>query len=334
MKRQQTAASWVRGVAELFAAEGLDVASVLAEAGIDAASLDAPGARVATEDISRLWDIAVARSGNDAIALAQGERPRPKSFDVVGYAMMSCANLRDALERLIRYLRLLSDALTIYRTEARGRYQLDFDLRGGTRPVPRQRVEFMLVTLLNFCRWVSARPLVPETVGFAFPAPRTLEPHRVAFGCAVSFDAEVTRMVFLLDDLSHPLPTSNPSLAALHDRFAGDYLQHFEGDQTSHRVREVLVARLPDGEPHRDEVARALAMSERTLQRRLADEGTSFGELLDDTRRELAEQYLQRMNLSLAQAGFLLGFADQTSFVRACKRWFGVPPGQYRRRLQ
>ena len=150
MKREETAASWVRGIAELLAAEQLDVASLLAEVGIDAAALEAPGARVPTDDISRLWELAVARSGNEAIALAQGQRPRPKSFDVVGYTMMSCANLRDALERLLRYLRLLSDALTIRRTEERGRYQLDFELRGGVRPVPRQRVEFIFVTLLNF----------------------------------------------------------------------------------------------------------------------------------------------------------------------------------------
>jgi len=74
-------------------------------------------------------------------------------------------------------------------------------------------------------------------------------------------------------------------------------------------------------------------MSERTFQRRLEEEATSFLQLLDDTRRELAEQYLGRLHLSLAQAAYLLGFADQTSFFRACKRWFDLSPGQYRRQL-
>jgi AraC-like DNA-binding protein len=75
-------------------------------------------------------------------------------------------------------------------------------------------------------------------------------------------------------------------------------------------------------------------MSERTLQRRLEEERSSFALVIDDTRRELAEQYLSRLKLSLGEAAYLLGFADQSSFFRACKRWFGVPPGQYRRRLQ
>ena len=76
-----------------------------------------------------------------------------------------------------------------------------------------------------------------------------------------------------------------------------------------------------------------LRLSERTLQRRLQEEATSFVQLLDDTRRELAEQYLGRLQLSLAQAAYLLGFSDQRSFFRACKRWFKVSPGQYRSRL-
>ena len=74
-------------------------------------------------------------------------------------------------------------------------------------------------------------------------------------------------------------------------------------------------------------------MSERTLQRRLEEEATSFLQLLDNTRRELAEQYLGGLNLSLAQAAYLLGFADQSSFFRACKRWFEVSPGRYRSQL-
>ena len=115
--------------------------------------------------------------------------------------------------------------------------------------------------------------------------------------------------------------------------FAGEYLKRFDHAQTSYRAREVIIRLLPDGEPRRNQVADELAMSERTLQRRLEEEATSFVQLLDDTRRELAEQCLGRLHLSLAQAAYLLGFADQRSFFRACRRWFHVSPGQYRSRL-
>ena len=147
------------------------------------------------------------------------------------------------------------------------------------------------------------------------------------------FDAPRNSLLFAAGDMVAGLPTSNPSLAELHERFADEYLQHFDHAQISYRAREMIIRRLPDGEPRRDEIASELCMSERTLQRRLEEEGTSFIQLMDDTRRELAEQYLGRLQLSLAQAAYLLGFADQSSFFRACRRWFDLSPGQYRSQL-
>jgi AraC-like DNA-binding protein len=149
----------------------------------------------------------------------------------------------------------------------------------------------------------------------------------------VEFDATLASMLFSRGDLTAPLPTSNRQVADLHERFAGEYLRRFDHAQTSYRAREVIIRNLPDGEPKRDQVASELCMSERTLRRRLEEEGTSFIQMLNDTRRELAEQYLERMHLSLPQAAYLLGFADQSSFFRACRRWFGRSPGQYRSQL-
>ena len=98
MTKRTTAAVWVKGIADLLAAEGLDVASLFAAAGIERSSLEGPGARVATEKISHLWELAVERSRNPALALAQHHVARPASFDVVGYTMMSCADLRSAFD--------------------------------------------------------------------------------------------------------------------------------------------------------------------------------------------------------------------------------------------
>ena len=333
MEKRTTAVVWVKGIAEMLAAEGLDVEALFAASGIDPAALEPAGARLPTEKISRLWELAVERSGNPAIALAQHQVPRPASFDVVGYAMMSCDRLHAAFERLIRYMLILSDALTMTMTEEGDGYRVTFVLAGGGRPVPRQRIEFIFVTVIGFCRWISGREVYAQEVQLAYPAPVDLAPYRAAFRRAVAFDAPCDSLLFAHADMTAPLPTSNPVLAELHERYAGDYLRHFDHAQTSYRAREVIIRRLPDGEPRRDHVAGELCMSERTLQRRLEEEATSFVQLLDNTRRELAEQYLGRLHLSLGQAAFLLGFADQSSFFRACKRWFDVSPGQYRSQL-
>src|SRR5215469_6589101 len=102
MSKPTTAAIWVKGITEMLAAEGLDVGALLAEAGIERAELEAVAGRLPSERISRLWELAAERSGNPAIGLAQHRIARPASFDVVGYTMMSCADLRAAFERLIR----------------------------------------------------------------------------------------------------------------------------------------------------------------------------------------------------------------------------------------
>jgi AraC-like DNA-binding protein len=334
MAERTTSAVWVKGIAEMLAAEGLNVAALFEVAGIDAAALEAPGARLKTERISHLWELAVQESGNPALGLAQHHVARPASFDVVGYTMMSCADLHGAFERLIRYMLILSDALTMTMAEERDGYRLAFVLFGGHRPIPRQRIEFIFVTVMSFCRWISRREIYPRAIEFAYPPPAEPTLYSDVLRCPVSFDASRHSILFARADMTTPLPTSNPQLAELHERFAGQYLRQFDHAETSYRVREAIVRRLPDGEPRRDEVAGEMRMSERTLQRRLETEATTFLQLLDDTRRELAEQYLGRLNLSLAQAAYLLGFADQRSFFRACKRWFQLSPGQYRDQLQ
>src|SRR6516225_7497327 len=189
MAEQTTAAVWVKGIAEMLAAEGLDVGALFAATGIDATALNAPGARLKTERISQLWELAVERSGNPALALAQHQVVRPASFDVVGYTMMSCADLRTAFERLIRYMLILSDALTMTMDEEEDGDRITFVLFGGDRPVPRQRIEFIFVTVIGFCRWISGRNVHPRAIELPYPAPLDPAPYRAAFRCPVSFDA-------------------------------------------------------------------------------------------------------------------------------------------------
>jgi hypothetical protein len=166
---------------------------------------------------------------------------RPASFDVVGYAMMSGADLRGAFERLIRYLLILSDALTMTMREEDAGFRVTFILFGGDRPVPRQRIEFIFVTVIGFCRWISAREIHPLAVELPYPPPVDPAPHRAAFRCPVEFNATVASMLFSRADLTAPLPTSNRLVADLHERFAGEYLRRFDHAQTSYRAREVII---------------------------------------------------------------------------------------------
>jgi AraC-like DNA-binding protein len=327
------AAFWVKGIVEALRVEGLDVAALLDEAGLDAALLGDPDARFATERVSLLWQVAVARSGNPAIGLANSNVAKPGSFDLVGYAMMSSPHLLGILERLSRYVAVVSDAASVAIAESDEGYRMILELSGGGRPVPRQRFEFDLMTVLSFCRWVTHRDLRPLALELRFPPPPDPRPYQEAFKCALRFGAPINALLFARADVMAPSPTAHPLLAQMHERLASEHLQRLDHAPVSRKARAAIISRLPDGEPGRTDVARALEMSERSLQRCLQSEGTTYLRLLDDTRRELAQQYLGQTDVSLAETCFLLGFADQSSLFRASRRWFGISPRQYRIRL-
>lgn len=125
----------------------------------------------------------------------------------------------------------------------------------------------------------------------------------------------------------------DPALASMLDRLVEDELERLDGARTAARVRRMLQAASGLADPRREQIAAALHLSDRTLQRRLQEEGTSFQRLLDETRRERAQLLLRQPQTSLKRAAELLGFEDQSNLVRACRRWFGLSPGQYRSRF-
>jgi len=334
-KADQTscAAFWVKGVADTLKAVGLDVPALFKEAALELAALDDPDARFPTEGLSLLWQLAMTRSNNPAIGLANSNVVKPGNFDVVAYAMMSSPNLLGILERAVRYVDVLSDAATLTLADDRDGHRLILELDGGRQPVPRQRFEFDLMTVLSFSRWVTNRDLRPLEFELRFPPPADLQPYHDAFRCPLRFNAPVNALLFARADVTLPLPTAHAELAQMHERVASEHLQRLDPAQTCHRTRAVIVRHLQDGEPRRPKISTILGMSERTLQRRLAAEGTSFQGLLDDTRRELARHYLGQRSVSLADIAYLLGFSNQRSFFRASRRWFGSSPRHYRVRL-
>ena len=147
------------------------------------------------------------------------------------------------------------------------------------------------------------------------------------------FGQPANRALLRKADLALALSARDAAMACLHERLLDEALERLEGASVSHQVRRLLVAGLAGTEPRREQVAATLNLSDRTLQRRLLAEHTSFQQLQDDTRRELAQQYLCQPRSSVKQVADRLGFEDQSNFFRACKRWFGESPARYRARF-
>ncbi|WP_256663740.1 AraC family transcriptional regulator [Pseudomonas sp. gcc21] len=327
-----TSSSWAHAIVDALALSGMDGRGLLAELGLDSALLDDPDARIPQDQMTRLWQLAVSRSGDPAIGLNMARIVRPAHFNVVGYALMSSSTLGEAFGRLVRYQRILGEAAALDLQIRPDSYALVVSIHGDRLPVSRQSHDAALAYALAFCRWMTGRDIVPLKACFAYPEPADVSAYQQVFACPLVFDAGVYSLSFSRDVIEQPLATANLELARIHDRLATEYLARFDDSRISHLARQALCRLLPQGEPKRQAVASALHMSTRTLQRRLQEEGNSFQQLLDETRRELSQQYLVQPNLTLLEIAYLLGFADPSNFFRAFKRWFGMPPGQYRAR--
>ena len=139
-----------------------------------------------------------------------------------------------------------------------------------------------------------------------------------------------TRISWYRSDIMEPLVTGDPALARANDEQTQAYLDSFLSRSTSRDVVDKIVEHLPDGPPSQQQIADALHVSNRTLQRKLKEEGTSFMDLLQDTRLQLAQKYLRTPNRSVVETAYLLGFSEPSTFSRAFKRWTGIAPADFR----
>ncbi|WP_348699661.1 AraC family transcriptional regulator ligand-binding domain-containing protein [Duganella fentianensis] len=298
----------VRGVKSRLTSSGVAADALFAQAGLNEGEGLACDALTLSDKLSHLWELVVAQSGDPLIGLKISSPHRLGWLGVMGHIMLVSPTVQSSIER------------------CHGNTRVGLVLPGAQRVVPQQRYDFVWCVLLRSLRCAAGRDdIAPVVVEYSFPAPANAHIYEETFGCPVKFGMPHNVMEFSDTDLVMALP-ANPPLAAGSGAPVLASLAKAEPPTFSAKVQALLASLLPKGPPHRDDVAAQLMMSERTLQRRLAEEGTSFTNLVDDTRRELARQSLSCGELSLKMLSFQLGFSEPSAFYRACKRWFGMAP--------
>lgn len=328
-----TSVLWVRNIVDALDGLGLEGMALARKAGIDPALFGVVESGILVKEIVRLWELAVAKSGDEAIGLKAAQSFRPSSMDATGYAMMSSATLLVALERAVRYVGALTSASNAGLTRTDLGYCLNINLMPGIVGIQRQNHEFVLYSTLKFLRWIAGPDLVPSRVEFMHAKPIEPKLYSEAFGILPVFNAPHLALTFSEADAARALLCANAQMAELHDRAAEQRIQQLGTAYNTLMVRQFIVQALPEGEPTRDGIAAHMGISSRTLQRRLQDEGQTFHEILDDVRLNLANRYLGNEKISLSDVAHLLGFSDQSSFTRAAHRWFNDSPSRIRARL-
>jgi AraC-like DNA-binding protein len=323
-----TSASVVlRALAAYVAHRGGDLLAALA-----AELPEDPDARIPFELLVRAWPAAARLTGDDAFGLHFAEAAAVGSFGVFDYVTRARPTLGEALACGIRYQRLLHDAVE-FGLRLDGEVAIfSHRAHGEAGGAPRHAAEAALASWLVRTRVLTGVALQPIAVRFEHAAPSAIAEHRRIFGIAPGFGAGGNELHLARADLARPLATADAGLAAVLERHATTLLAALPaGEAPLARVRRVVAEELRLGTPSAATVAKRLHASVRSLQRLLAEHGTSFRDLVDELRRELAERYLAEPTISVTEAAFLLGFSEPSAFHRAFRRWRGTTPEAFRR---
>lgn len=322
-------ASQMRALRAALDRAGVDPKPLFEQAGLPYTALDDANARYPVSATTRLWRLAVATTGDEAFGLSVAAHYTPTSFHALGYSLLASATLRDAFERIARYFQLSTDAGRFSLTLEGERYCLRLQPSRQLKPPPVETLDAYVYLFVRFCRIQLGRDYSPALIRLTRPRPKALAAFERRLRAPLEFDAETTELWFECEAFERPLQSANPELARQNDEIVVRYLARFSRDNLRARLREALIERLAQGEPTAATLARALNLSLRSLQRKLAEEGTSYDAILTETRRELALSYLSERHHSVSEVTYLLGFADTSSFTRAFKRWTGQTPSAY-----
>lgn len=308
---------------------GVRPSEVLRRAGLAQQYLDQPRVLLSTEEWFAFWRAIGEASTNPAMGLLLGTETRTERFSANGLAALASENFGAAVNQMARYKQLTCPEAVVQEKDEE-EWSIQFRWLLAEEAEPPLLIDCCFAWLLSTARHGTGTRLVPLRVELvqARPHVKAMERH---FGCPVVCGGPRNALVFRAADAERRFVTRNAELLALlAPQFEAELKQENTDESFAERVRLAIQQKLTGRRPTIDDIAEALHVSSRTLQRRLQDAGSSFQRALEESRRQLARHYLNNSTLELNEAAYLLGYEDGNSFVRAFRGWEGVPPARWR----
>lgn len=324
-------ASWAVAVAQALDARGVDSRALFGSAGIDIGTARDPAMRYPADQMTLVYELSEKATQDPSFGLSIAEHVHPTSLHALGYSLFASNDLESFCRRIVRYFGLVStNAVTEIEQTADEFHLSMLPAIGQTAYAPQ---DAWLATLMRFSRFIYRPDFDPLRVTLRRPRP-TINTGRFSdwFRAPIEFGSPKNTLVFDIRDMSVRLPAANAELARQNDQVVLALLRQIDRNDIIAQVRASFIGLLPSGDCSKQTVAAQLNMSERTLQNRLVARGTTYSVLLSETRRELAEQYMNQNLHSISEVAFLLGFSEISSFSRAFRAWTGESPSSYRER--
>jgi AraC-like DNA-binding protein len=308
-------------------ASGIATAPLLDRAGLSRRQIDDPKVRVRVRDQIEFLNLVAAASNDELLGFHLAQNCELRAVGLYYYVLASSETVADVCQRGARYSSLVNECAAQQYIEGRG-IGIRNDFSGPGRIHDRHQVEFWSVTTVRLLRELTGTRLNPQRVSFAHPRKQGAREMAGYFGCNVEFGASSDEVLFAKSAGDLPVVNADPYLnrvliAICEEAYARRTTNR---ESVCTRVENEIAALLPHGKARATLIANRLGMSQRTLARHLAAEGTNFSDLLVSIRRDLANRYLKDETLSMSQIAWLLGFQDLGAFSHAFKRWNGTAP--------
>jgi len=310
---------------------GVPLAPLLQRVGLTPELIADPEERLSVQSQIRLLDEAAIALKDDCLGFTLACDFDPREIGLLYYVMASSQTLGDALKRLARYSKVTNESLMVGYREGNSLI-INLSYSGVPRHSDRHQIEFCMFGVLRICRLLAGQNIVPQHFSIAHHRSGSTSEMARFVGTNVEFGADTDELALKLDARDLPFIHSDPYLNDLLLKYCEAALADRRGDK-SHlrtRVENAISPLLPHGRVRVEDVARSLGMSERTLARKLSDEGLNFTEILQQLRRDLAVRYLDDRMLHVSKIAWLLGFHEVSAFTHAFRRWTGKTPSQMR----
>ncbi|MEZ5925995.1 MAG: AraC family transcriptional regulator [Hyphomicrobiaceae bacterium] len=323
------------GIVPFIEQQGGDIDRIFGHAGLAPEMAGAPTLRMSLAGFCRLFEESARQTQNDNFGLWFGQQFQPRDLGLWGYAALTSPTLGDALRTLVELFPLHQERSTMRLAEAEGGLiRLEYRIEAADIRTRRQDAELSLGMFQNVMREGLGTWTAIEEVHFEHPKPEDWHAHRRAFGAPVYFSQPINALIFRRDGLSKPMPARDPRLRELMRSCLERLARRADLKQTLlDRVRMAVRSALPEGGLALEEVSTALRVTPGAIHRDLASAGTTYKELIETTRRELALDYLERGDLPLTEIAALVGYSELSALSRAVRRWTGQSPRAYRRRI-
>ncbi len=310
---------------------GVPVAPLLKRVGLTPELIAQPEERLNVRSQIALLDEAAIALKDDCIGFTLARDFDLREIGLLYYVMACSQTLGDALKRIARYSKITNEALVFGYREG-NRLIINLSYSGVPRHSDRHQIEFCMFAALRICRVLTGQNLVPQHFTIAHHRSEGTSEMARFVGTKVEFGADTDEFALNIDARALPLIHSDTYLNELLLKYCEAALAARRGDtsQLRTRVENAISSLLPHGRVRVEDVARSLGMSERTLARKLSDEGLNFAKIFQQLRRDLAVRYLDDRKLHVSKIAWLLGFHEVSAFTHACKRWTGKTPRQMR----